>query len=42
MCTKFWLGRQKERNYLDDQGINRDNIKINLRKVWRVCIGFKG
>jgi alpha-glucosidase (family GH31 glycosyl hydrolase) len=31
VCTRFWWGSQKERDQLEDQGI--DGIRMDLREI---------
>ena len=36
MCTRFWWGNLRERDYLGDQDVDRrweDNIKMDLQEV---------
>jgi len=34
VCTEFWLGSLRERDYLEDPGLDsEDNIKMDLQKV---------
>jgi hypothetical protein len=39
MCTRFWWEIPREREHLEDKGI--DGIRTDLRKIgWGVWIGF--
>jgi alpha-glucosidase (family GH31 glycosyl hydrolase) len=38
-CTRFWWESPKERDHLEDQGV--DGIRIDLKEIgWGVWIGF--
>jgi hypothetical protein len=41
-CTRFWWGRPKERDHLEDQGVGRKmgSEWIFGRLAWGVWIGF--
>ena len=31
--TGFWWGNQRERDHLEDQGVDEDNIRMDLQEV---------
>ena len=37
VCTKFWWGNVRERDYWGDQDVDVDNIKMDLQAVGRGC-----
>ena len=37
MCTRFWWGNLRERDYWGDQDVDGDNIKMDLEKMVRGC-----